>query len=211
MDVISLDSGVGKCAIRAAGVLRQGGVIVYPTDTLYGLGADALSDDALAKVYAIKGRDPQKPIHCIVADLEMAAQYAEVNDVARKLAEKFLPGPLTMILKKNKEVLNGIARSIDTIGIRIPNNEFCLELARTFGKPFTTTSANIAGEATGGSIDAIEEQLGASAAGIDLWVDAGVLPESAPSTVVNLVSGFPSVLRQGAIPSADILASMGMA
>ena len=206
MDVISLDSGVGKCAIRAAGVLRAGGVIVYPTDTLYGLGADALSDDAIAKVYAIKGRDPQKPIHCIVANLDMAAEYAEVNDAARKLAEKFLPGPLTMILKKRADVDPALSRGRNEFGIRIPNNEFCLELARTYGKPFTTTSANSAGQATGNSIDVIKAQLGASAAGIDLWVDAGVLPESAPSTVVNLVSGFPSVLREGAIPSADILA-----
>ena len=204
METISFAEGVGKCAIRAAGVLRQGGVVVYPTDTLYGLGVDAFANDAVDRLYEIKGREQGKPTHCIVADLAMAEEYAEVNDIARRLAEKFLPGPLTLILKKKPGVEGGIARGMDTTGIRIPNNDFCLELARTFGKPITTPSANRAGMPTLSVPAEIVAQLGEE--NIDLFVDAGILPPSLPSTVVNLVSGFPSVLREGAIPSADILA-----
>lgn len=206
MDVISLDSGVGKCAIRAAGVLRQGGVILYPTDTVYGLGADALSDDAVAKIYAIKGMDVTKPIHAAVLDLEMADQYGEVNDIARKLAEKFLPGALTLILKIREGVTTGIAKGRADFAIRIPDNELCLEIARTFGKPFTTTSANITGQPQPHSIDEILAQLGDAAQYIDLVFDAGILQDNKPSTVVNVVSGFPSVIREGAIPAADVLA-----
>ena len=207
MEVISLESaGVGKAAIRAAGVLRSAGVILYPTDTLYGLGADAFSDAAVDTIYTIKGREPQKPTHCIVADLAMAEEYAEVNDAARKLAEKFMPGALTLILKKKKGVAGGIARNIDTIGIRIPNNQFCLELARSFGRPFTTTSANREGVMPASSSGEIIMQLGENASLIDLVIDGGWLPESQASTIVNLVSGHPSILREGAIPSADILA-----
>jgi len=204
MEVISLDGGVGKAAIQAAGVLRQGGLIVYPTDTLYGLGVDAFSDDAVDRLYAVKGREAQKPTHCIVADFAMAEEYAEVNDVARKLAEKFLPGPLTLILKKRSGVTTGIGRGIKTIGIRIPKNDFCLELVRAFGKPVTTPSANRAGMPAVASPAEIIAQLGE--ANVELFVDAGILPGSAPSTVVSLVSGIPSVLREGAISATDILA-----
>lgn len=130
---------------RAAQILASGGVILYPTDTLYGLGADALSDEAVAKIKRIKGRNEQKPIHAVVADMAMAERYAGVNNVARSLAQKFLPGPLTLILKKKEGIETGIARDMSTFGIRIPDNVFCLDLAREFGKPFTTTSANASG------------------------------------------------------------------
>lgn len=206
MEVISLESGVGKAAIRAAGVLRQGGVILYPTDTVYGLGADALSDDAVAKIYAIKGMDVTKPVHAAVADLEMADKYGEVNDIARKLAEKFLPGALTLILKIREGVNSGIAMGRADFAIRIPKNELCLEIARTFGKPFTTTSANITGQPPARTVGEIVAQLGDVAQYIDLVIDAGALPDRKPSTVVNVVSGFPSVIREGEIPAADILA-----
>ena len=207
MDVISLESaGVGKAAIRAAGVLRRGGVILYPTDTVYGLGADALSDDAVSKIYAIKGMDVAKPMHAAVADLAMAGVYGEVNDIARKLAQKYLPGPVTLILKKQPGIETGIVRGRADFAIRIPNNELCLEIARTFGKPFTTTSANVSGQPQPRSVDEILAQLKDKTQYIDLVIDAGILPENKPSTVVNVVSGHPSVIREGAIPSADILA-----
>ena len=204
MDTINLDQGAGRAAIRAAGVLRQGGVLLYPTDTIYGLGADAFTDETVDAIYAIKGREAQNPISCVVADLAMAEKYVEVNDAARALAERFLPGPLTLILKKQPGTDRGIARGIPALGIRIPNNEFCLELARTYGRPFTTTSANLAGQPTLGEPGAIIEQLGDMAAGVTLVVNSGVVM-GPPSTVVNLVSGHPSVLREGAIAATDIV------
>jgi L-threonylcarbamoyladenylate synthase len=202
MEVIKLSEGVGKCAIRAAGVLRQGGVVIYPTDTLYGIGVDAFANDAVDRLYEIKGREPGKPMHCIVADLAMAEEYAEVNGAARTLAERFLPGALTLILKKRPAVTTGIGRGMDTIGIRIPKNDLCLEMARTFGKPITTPSANKAGQTASTPMD-IVAQFGVE--NIDLFIDAGILPQSKPSTIVNLVSGHPSVLREGAISAADIV------
>ena len=201
MEIIQLQNGLGECVLRASGVLRKGGVIVYPTDTLYGLGADAFSDESVEKIYAIKGRDPQKPIHAVFADLAMVEEYAIVNDAARKLAAEFLPGPLTMVLQKKPGITGGIG-NVETIGVRIPDNDFCLELAKTYGKPFTTTSANKAGVDPESEIQKIMNQLGGS---VDLVIDGGVLPMSAPSTVVNLLSGVPVILREGAIPSAQIL------
>lgn len=205
METVVLADGLGEAVVKAAGVLRRGGIIVYPTDTLYGLGADALSDEALEKVYAIKERDRGKPLHCIVASLEMAAEYAIVNDAARKLADKFLPGPLTMILRKRDEVDPALSRGRTEFAIRIPNNEFCLGLAKTFGRPFTTTSANKSDMEPAMVVEKIVEQLDGGM-GIDLAIDAGQAPLAQPSTIVNLVSGHPSILREGAIPGADILA-----
>ncbi|HVM73601.1 MAG TPA: L-threonylcarbamoyladenylate synthase [Candidatus Paceibacterota bacterium] len=189
---------------HAAAVLASGGVILYPTDTLYGLGADALSDTALAKVHKIKGSGERKPVHAIVADIAMAAEYGEVNTIAKVLAERFLPGPLTLILKKRAGIDSGIARYIGTFGIRIPKNDFCLELSRSFGKPFTTTSANKSSMMPGRTINEILAQLGDGTLLLDLIIDAGELPVSAPSTVVDVSSGSLIFLREGAIPRGDI-------
>ena len=144
METLKLsEANIEECAARAATVLRAGGVVLYPTDTLYGLGSDALSDEAVAKVYALKRREEGKPIHCIVADIGVAEQYAEVTATARTLAQEFMPGALTLVLKKKSGVAMGVARGFETFGIRIPNNSFCLALAKKFGKPYTTTNANI--------------------------------------------------------------------
>jgi L-threonylcarbamoyladenylate synthase len=206
METVRLtEDNIEDAVRRAAHALASGGVVLYPTDTLYGLGADAFSDKAVAKVYAIKGRDEKKPIHCIVPDIETAEAYAEVNELARKLAEKFLPGPLTLVLKKRTNIDSGIAKNIGTIGLRIPQNNFCIELAKAFG-PYTTTSANVAGGSDQRNVADILSQLGAHASLIDLVIDVGELPEREPSTVVDLSSGQLKVLREGAVPAKEIAA-----
>ena len=205
MDTFNIgEIGVGRASLHAASILRNGGVILYPTDTLYGLGADAFSDSAVEKVYVIKGRDSRKPMHAIFADMKMVEEYAELNDVARRLAERFLPGPLTLVLKKKSGIDSGICRGIDTVGVRIPDNAFCIATAASFGKPFTATSANLAGHDTESSIEKILQQFAKDAKDIETAIDAGVLPMQLPSTVVNVVSGHAVILRQGAIPSIDI-------
>jgi len=211
-----IDVGVDGGVKKASEILRGRGVILFPTDTLYGLGADAFSDEAVDKIYAIKGRDEKKPIHCIVADIAMAEKYAEITDDARLLFERLPPGGLTVILSAkggslpdrqagaSGEKKQGIARGLSTIGIRIPKNDFCVQLARTFGKPFTATSANVANLPTLTSIDEILAQLGWAAEGIDLVIDAGELPPSAPSTVVDLSREEPAIVREGVIPASDV-------
>jgi L-threonylcarbamoyladenylate synthase len=207
MQTVALSAGLGEAVLRASSALRRGGVIIYPTDTLYGLGADALSDEAVDRIHAIKGREEGKPIHAVFADMTMIEEYAEMNDCARRLAERFLPGALTLVLKKKPQATGGIARGMETIGIRIPDNAFCIELARTFGRPYTATSANKSGEPPQGSIAAIEAQLSERAALIDLAVDGETFPMRLPSTVVNVVSGTPVILREGDIPAGSISAA----
>lgn len=205
METLRLDKvGVEAAALRAAEVLRDGGAILYPTDTLYGLGADALSDEAVAKVKRIKERDEKKPIYAIVEDLEAAKEFAIVNETAELLANEFWPGPLTLILKKKPEASSGIARGMSTFGARVPHHAFCGTLAREFGAPYTTTSANKSGEEPLRAIESILEQLGKVAREIDLVIDAGELPERKPSTVVDISHGRPVILREGAISAGDI-------
>lgn len=204
MEIAHLDKGQGECVLKASGVLRRGGAIIYPTDTLYGLGADAFSDEAVGRVYEIKGRDEGKPMHAVFPDMVMVEEYAEVNDVARRLAERFLPGALTLVLKKKPGLNTGIVRGIETIGVRIPDNEFCLELAKTFGKPYTATSANKSGQVPETSVERIRAQLGKAASLVDLAIEAPVFPMRPPTTVVNVVSGVPVILREGAIEREEI-------
>ena len=222
MELCRLDNAeaIDGCVKKATEKLRVAGVVLYPTDTLYGLGADALSNEAVDKIYAIKGRDGRKPIHAIVADIAMVEKYAEVSDMARTLAKEFLPGPLTLILKKREGIRTGIARGMNTVGIRIPKSEFCLALAKDFGKPITTTSANASGRKPERNIKAILEQLRdsgpytsllqkTSIRNIDLVIDAGELPERQPSTVVDVSGHEPVILREGAISASEIWNVLG--
>ena len=205
MEIVRLsEAGVEAAARSAAAVLRAGGVVLYPTDTLYGLGADALSDEAVEKVRRIKGREGKKPIHCVVADMEMAEEYAELTADARLLAKEFFPGPLTLVLKKKPAMTSGIFRDIPTVGIRIPVGEFCRALAREFGRPYTATSANVSGTESLSIVGGILAQLDDNARHIDLALDAGELRRREPSTVVDTSASQPIVLREGAISAHRI-------
>lgn len=205
METIRLDEvGVEAAVARAAEILRYGGVILYPTDTLYGLGADAFSDAAVAKVKQIKGRDEKKPIHAILENVDAVSAYAFLSADAELLAKEFWPGPLTLILKKKSEHTTGIAKGMNTFGVRVPEHSFCRALAREFGAPYTGTSANKSGERPLRTVDSILEQLGTTAENIDLVIDAGELPERKPSTVVDVSGKQQIILREGAIPAADI-------
>lgn len=211
MEVIRLnDSNILDAVARAARVLRAGGVILYPTDTLYGLGADALSDPAFEKVCMIKDRDERRPIHAVFESLAAAEAYAEISPLGRRLAEAFLPGPLTLVFKKKPSVTTGIGHNLSSIGVRIPNHAFCLALAREFGTPFTTTSANISGAESPSTFEGIEKQLGANTRFIDLAIDGGALPKYLRSTVVDVREQKPHILREGAISSAEIEKALGV-
>ena len=210
MEIVSLKQvGIEAAASDAAAVLRGGGVVLFPTDTLHGLGADAFSDNVVAKIYAIKGRDEKKPIHAIVADLEMAAEYGVIDDVVRRLSERLPKGKVTFIVKKRPGVSGGIASGIETFGFRIPDNEFCIALSRAYGAPYTATSANRAGEKPARSVAEIVRQLGGDA-GIELAIDAGGLHESEPSTVVDVSDGEVRILREGPITQEEINRELGL-
>jgi L-threonylcarbamoyladenylate synthase len=186
---------------HAADVVRSGGLIVYPTETLYGIGADASDPAAIRKVHEAKGRTERKPILVIVDSVEMMLPYVEtVSLAARILMEKLWPGPLTLVFKASGLVSSELVQNTGTIGIRIPSSRLCLRLLAHLRVPLTSTSANSSGEKPLRTIKKIQGRL----TGIDLYLDAGELPESQPSTIVDVSGDIPRVLRGGAVTTESI-------
>lgn len=174
---------------RAVQVLRRDGIIVYPTDTVYGLGGDAFSDDAVLRVYDTKMRPLGKPISVAVSNPEMLCAIACVDDRALDLIGRFLPGPVTVILEARSCIPDLLTGGTGRIGIRIPAHDLALRIIRGFDSPITATSANISGEPDPVSPGEVRVPY-------DLLVDGGVLPGT-PSTVVDLVEM--RILRKGAL------------
>ncbi|TSD06221.1 MAG: tRNA threonylcarbamoyladenosine biosynthesis protein [Parcubacteria group bacterium Greene0714_7] len=185
-------------------ILNAGGILLYPTDTLYGLGVDALNVEALKKLRTLKGREEGKPISIVVSDMKMAEEYAEVTPLALKLTEAFLPGKLTLILKAKSNLPTELTAGTGTVGIRIPNHVLCLNIVRELGRPYTTTSANVSDMDSKNTVSEILAQFGAQAGMIDRIIDVGELLESLPSTVVDARGLSPHVIREGAISEIDI-------
>ncbi len=207
MKILTLENAsLDAVASEASRVLSRGGIILYPTDTIYGLGCDALSDEAVKKIYILKGRREEKNISCVVSDRAGIEKLGVITRDVEILVKHFLPGALTLVLPKHDHITSGIARGRDTVGVRIPNHPFSLSLARTFGRPITATSANISGMPTENTIEKILAQFGKKADLIDLVIDAGILPSSLPSTVIDCTVSPPRILREGAISSKDIFA-----
>ncbi len=177
----------------AVTVLRKGGIVIYPTETSYGIGADAMKSKVVRKISGIKGRGKEKPIPIIVFSLNMAKQYAFIDAITGKLAGKFMPGPLTIIPRKK-------ARYKYLGGFRIPGNKFALELAKRFGKPITATSANKSGKPP---LYKINDVIRIFSGSVDLIVDAGNLPKRKPSTVFDVASR--KIIRRGPVKENEIL------
>lgn len=205
MEIVRLsETSIEEATRKAVKVLTKGGLVLFPTDTLYGIAADATNPKAVALLRTLKGREKKKPISVIVPDITSIERYAVTNDASRQLAERFLPGALTLVMKATEQIpqelqLNG------AIGIRIPNDAFCLALARAFGKPYTATSANKSGRETPASVREVLMQFGHEVNDIALAIDDGDRNVKKPSTVVTTVDGVPYVLREGEIPREVIL------
>lgn len=192
-------------AAEAAAALRAGAVVLLPTDTQYALAADALSDEAVERVYALKERDGSKPMHALLPDIGAASEWCNTDARVALLDAAFRPGGrITFVLPKKPGKETGICRAAATFGFRVPESALCLEVIRAFGGPLTATSANASGLPPEQAPDAILEQIGPRAAGIAVIIDAGPLPPRAPSTVVDLTGKEARVLREGAVSAKEI-------
>ncbi len=194
-------------AIReAAAVVRKGGVILYPTDTIYGLGCNALSTAATARIFRIKGRPEQKSSLVLVRSVPMVRELvSDMPDAARLLMRRFWPGPLTMVFSARRRLSPYVIAADGGIAIRIPRNRFCLGLIRETGRPIVSTSANISGKPEPAGTEELKALFRRK---VDLVIDAGVLPRSLPSTVIDVREGEPRILRPGAIPEEDIFGAL---
>ncbi|MGH2689867.1 MAG: L-threonylcarbamoyladenylate synthase [Actinomycetota bacterium] len=179
-------------AVRA---LRRGGLVVIPTDTVYGLAAPAGDADAARRIFALKGRDEGKPLQILIPDARSMSELARPSRSAVLLAERFWPGPLTLVVP---------AKAGGTVGLRVPGHPLALELLAATG-PVSATSANRSGEPTPADIGSIRTHFGAA---VDVYVDGGHV-DGLPSTVVDVTGPGVVVLREGAVPRADIEGAAG--
>jgi L-threonylcarbamoyladenylate synthase len=190
----------------AIAALQAGELVVYPTETFYGIAADPFSPSALEKLFALKGRDPQKPIALIAADSQMAFEIArEVPDVARRLASAFWPGPLTIVVPARDGFPAQLLGPDGGVGIRVSPHPIARALSEELGRPITATSANRSGEAPATTLQAAHKSLGDK---VKVFLEGGTLSASAPSTVVVCdAQGFRSI-RAGAIAERQLIAAL---
>ncbi len=199
-----IDIRADRQAALAAGcaALAEGFAIAIPTETVYGLAADATNPAAITRIYETKGRPRFNPLICHMADLAMAETYAEFDPVSRALAEAFWPGPLTLVLPlKAGTSIHALATAgLDSVGIRIPKG-FTGDLIRAFGRPLAAPSANTSGKVSATSAAHVEADLGAK---IPLILDAGASTVGVESTIVKLEDGELRLLRPGGLPAREI-------
>ena len=186
---------------KAISSLSKGRIIVYPTDTLYGLGADIFNKEAVKQVFKIKNRPLSLPISIAVSCIEDLDKIAYVDNKIKKIIDIFLPGKLTIIIKKRKSVPSIITSGKENIAIRIPNNIKALQILSDFG-PLTCTSANIHGKATPTNINDIQMQF--KDVDISVYINDGELKDMA-STIVDLTGKKPLILREGVITKKEIM------
>lgn len=171
---------------EAIDVMAHGGVILYPTDTVYGLGANIFDRAAVKKIFEIKNRAPFKPLSILVSSREAIPLVAYLDGAAQKIAEEYLPGPYTLILNKTNLVSRTVTGGLTKVGVRIPDHDLARSLAGIF--PIITTSANISDERTFNNPKDILRQLGTD---LDLVIDVGELDSSNPSTIIDLTRETP--------------------
>ena len=188
-----------KVIEKSAKILLDGGVLSHPTETIYGLAANIYNEDAVKKIYEIKGRRTAKPLSLMVDSIETIEKIVgEISPFAKKIIEHFLPGPLTVVLPFKKRIEVPCFSERKTVGFRIPDYPFCLELLKAVKVPLTTTSANKSGLKNPELAVEVMAQFNSE---IDILVDGGKTPNGLPSTVIDLSEDKITILREGAISS----------
>jgi L-threonylcarbamoyladenylate synthase len=186
---------------RAAEILGRGGLVAFPTETVYGLGADASSGKAMARLYAVKGRPADHPVIVHFASALEAFKWGEATNEAKALAGRFWPGPLTMVLRRSEKAKDFVTGGQPSVGVRVPSHPVARELLETFGKPIAAPSANRFGCISPTTAAHVHQDLGAD---VDLVLEGGPSEVGIESTIVDLSSGEAVILRPGKISAAEL-------
>ena len=187
--------------------LRRDEVIVFPTETLYGLGADALSDTAVEKVFQLKGRDPNNPIPVLIDGRNMLGTLvADIPRLAEVLIARFWPGPLTIVLAARKDIPRPLLNSNGGIGVRLSSQPIATQIVKALGHPLTATSANPSGKAPARTLDEAKQYFSGQ---IDVFVDGGELTSRTGSTVVEISADKVKIIRAGEISEAQLESALG--
>jgi len=190
----------------AAKIIIQGGIVVYPTDTSYGLAVDATNLNAIDKLFQLKGRQKQKPIHVIFPSFVELNRAVKLNSIAKRLMQKFFPGPLTLVLplKSKSENWEILSAGTGYLGFRNPDDQIVKALVRECKLPITTTSANLSGKANTYSVKQVKRQFKKSKIKPNLYLNGGTLKKIKPSTVIRISGPTLEILREGPITIKQI-------
>ncbi len=183
-----------RLVARVAQILKEGGVVAYATDTVYGIGCDITNKKAIEKVYQLKQRDKKKPFSFMCSDLKNISRYAKVSNYAYKTMKRLLPGPYTFVLEGSREVPKMMLTRRKTAGIRVPDHPLCLTLVRELGNPILTTSATMPDGTVFEDATLIHDHFGPR---LDVVVDSGPVAGT-PSSVIALIDDIPDIIRRGA-------------
>jgi L-threonylcarbamoyladenylate synthase len=192
----------------AASLLKAGKLVAFPTDTVYGVGADVFNEEAVRQIFAAKKRDTDNPLQVLIAhrsDLQTIAK--EQSEVLDRLASEFWPGPLTLVMLAKEDFPRQVRCGRDTIGVRMPANSVALRLIEAFGAPVAASSANISGFPDPVNAREVMEYLGGK---VHLILDGGPMPGNVPSTVLDVSVHPPVILRQGKLSAEDLNRVLGM-
>jgi L-threonylcarbamoyladenylate synthase len=195
-----------ECVPYAAQLLRAGGLVCYPTDTVYGIGAVATNDEAVRRLYAVKGRSPDKPLPLLVANSFEAMEIADIPPIANQLITRFWPGALTIVFNKLPTFHSAALAKQQTVALRVPDHDLVIDLIHAIRQPITGTSANRAGARA--PVSAAEVGFGFGEM-VALVIDGGRTPGGKESTVVDVSEGAPRIVRDGAVSRADIEECLG--
>lgn len=201
---MNMKNGIDIKNIEEAGnLIRNGELVIFPTETVYGIGANGLDAEAVKNIFIAKGRAQDNPLILHVSDFEMVDLIAhDINDLERKLMDIFFPGPLTIILNKNDIVPSNVSCNLDTVGVRMPSNKIAHALIESAKVPIAAPSANISGKPSGTNIDDIKNELGDKVA---LIIDGGETDIGLESTVVRVIDNRVRILKPGKITVQDFL------
>lgn len=185
-----------------AKIIKDGGIVIFPTETVYGIGANGLNAEAVKKIYDLKKRPLSKPINLLVNSIEMIEKVArDITPLEHAIIKEFFPGPLTIILQKKEIVPDIVTANGTTVGVRMPANEIALELIKKAGVPLATPSANISDRP---SKTNIKDVMSDFSEGVDCFIDGGESKIGIASTIVQVINGVPHILRQGTITEEQI-------
>ena len=185
-----------------ANIIKKGGIVIFPTETVYGIGANGFNENAIKKVYEVKKRPLSNPISLLVNSIDMINEVAkDITEEEYNLIKRFFPGPLTIILKKKDIIPDVLTANSDTVGIRMPANEIALKLIEYAGVPIATPSANISGKPSGTDITDIMKDFEGK---VDYVIDDGPSKIGLASTIVRVIDNVPHILRQGSILENEI-------
>ena len=182
-----------RLIMKVVDILKEGGIVVYPTDTYYGIGCDIMNKKAIERIYQLKQRNKSKPFSFICSDLKNISLYAKVSNYAYKTMKRLLPGPYTFILEGSKLVPKIMLTQRKTAGIRVPDNPICLKLVKELGNPVITTSATMPDGTIFNDASLIHDYFGNR---VDAVIDGSIVPGS-PSSVILLINDIPEVIRKG--------------